>query len=148
MVAGYCWKWISKKDKNAFDITFPDFDFAMQWNLTEDGMKWVIQPESVNEVGCIHTCQGLEVDYIGVIIGSDFIVRDGVAIANPYKRDGFDSTVRGYKSMMKKDKVATKELMDQIIKNTYRTLMTRGMKGCYIYCEDKETREYFKGCMH
>lgn len=147
LVAGYCWKWISKKDKNAFDITFPDFDFAMQWNLTEDGMKWVIQPESVNEVGCIHTCQGLEVDYIGVIIGSDFIVRDGVAIANPYKRDGFDSTVRGYKSMMKKDKVATKELMDQIIKNTYRTLMTRGMKGCYIYSADSETREYFKKCM-
>ena len=147
LVAGYCWKWISKKDKNAFDITFPDFDFAMQWNLTEDGMKWVIQPESVNEVGCIHTCQGLEVDYIGVIIGSDFIVRDGVAIANPYKRDGFDSTVRGYKSMMKKDKVATKGLMDQIIKNTYRTLMTRGMKGCYIYSADSETREYFKKCM-
>ena len=147
LVAGYCWKWVSRKDKNAFDITFPDFDFAMKWNLTEDGMKWVIQPESVNEIGCIHTCQGLEVDYIGVIIGDDFIVRDGVVLADPYKRDGNDSTVRGYKSMMKKDEEGTKELMMEIIKNTYRTLMTRGMKGCYIYSEDKETRDYLRGCM-
>jgi len=147
LVAGYCWKWVSRKDKNVFDITFPDFDFAMKWNLTEDGMKWVIQPESVNEIGCIHTCQGLEVDYIGVIIGDDFIVRDGVVLVDPYKRDGNDSTVRGYKSMMKKDEEGTKELMMSIIKNTYRTLMTRGMKGCYIYSADKETRDYFRDCM-
>lgn len=144
LVAGYCWPWISKKDFNAKDIAFPEYNFAMKWNLTEDGMKWVIQPESVNEIGCIHTCQGLEVDYVGVIIGEDLIVRDGIVIIDPSKRDSNDSTVRGYKSMMKDNPEYTKELLKGIVKNTYRTLMTRGMKGCYIYCVDKETNEYFK----
>lgn len=144
LVAGYCWKWISKKDFKAKDITFPDYDFAMKWNLSEDGMKWLIQPESVNEIGCIHTCQGLEVDYIGVIIGEDLIVRDGIVIVNPSKRDPNDSTVRGYKKMLKENPLYTKELLSIIIRNTYRTLMTRGMKGCYIYSVDKETNEYFK----
>ena len=55
----------------------------MQWNLASDGNVWIIAPESVNEVGCIHTCQGLEVDYIGVIVGEDFIVRDGKVITDP-----------------------------------------------------------------
>jgi DUF2075 family protein len=144
LVAGYCWPWISKKDFNAKDIAFTEYDFAMKWNLTEDGMKWVIQPESVNEIGCIHTCQGLEVDYVGVIIGEDLIVRDGIVLIDPSKRDSNDSTVRGYKSLMKDNPVHTKELLRGIVKNTYRTLMTRGMKGCYIYCVDKETNEYFK----
>lgn len=144
LVAGYCWPWISKKDINAKDISFPEYNFAMKWNLTEDGMKWVIQPESVNEIGCIHTCQGLEVDYVGVIIGEDLIVRDGVVLIDPSKRDSNDSTVRGYKSLLKENSLQTKELLRGIIKNTYRTLMTRGMRGCYIYCVDKETNEYFK----
>ncbi|AOW10536.1 DUF2075 domain-containing protein [Flavobacterium gilvum] len=144
LVAGYCWPWLSKKDFNAKDIIFPEFDFAMKWNLTEDGMKWVIQPESVNEIGCIHTCQGLEVDYIGIIVGEDLTVRNGIVMVDPSKRDSNDSTIRGYKSMMKSNQEYTKELMRNIIKNTYRTLMTRGMKGCYIYCVDKETNQYFK----
>lgn len=147
LVAGYCWSWKSKKDFNAKDIVFPEFDFAMKWNLTEDGMKWLIQPESVNEIGCIHTCQGLEVDYIGIIIGEDLIVRNGIVKVDPSKRDSNDSTIRGYKSMMKTNQDFTKELMRNIIKNTYRTLMTRGMKGCYIYCVDKETNEYFKNLL-
>ena len=116
----------------------------MKWNLTEDGMKWVIQPESVNEIGCIHTCQGLEVDYVGVIIGEDLIVRDGVVLVDPNKRDSNDTTVRGYKSMLKANPLQTKDMLRAIVKNTYRTLMTRGMKGCFIYCVDKETNEYFK----
>lgn len=116
----------------------------MKWNLADDEMKWVIQPESVNEIGCIHTCQGLEVDYIGVIIGDDLIVRNGEVLVDPSKRDANDSTVRGYKSMLKANPEYTKDLLRNIIKNTYRTLMTRGMKGCYVYCTDKETNDYLK----
>ncbi|MEZ0005646.1 DUF2075 family protein [Flavobacterium sp. 28YEA47A] len=143
IVAGYCWKWISKKQPDKKDIVLSD-NFAMQWNLADDGMKWVIQSESVNEIGCIHTCQGLEVDYIGVIIGDDLIVRNGQVITDPSKRDSNDSTVRGYKTMIKNNPDYALDLLQNIIKNTYRTLMTRGMKGCYIYCTDKETNEYFK----
>lgn len=144
LVAGYCWKWLSKKNSKEKDIVFPEYNFAMKWNLSEDGMKWLIQPESVNEIGCIHTCQGLEVDYVGVIIGEDLIVRDGVVLIDPSKRDSNDSTVRGYKKMMKSNPVETELLLTSIVKNTYRTLMTRGMKGCYIHSVDKETNDYFK----
>ena len=144
LVAGYCWKWPSKKDFNAFDIEFPDYDFRMKWNLTEDGSIWIISPKSVNEVGCIHTCQGLEVDYIGVIIGDDLIVRNGVVITDASKRASSDNSVKGYKKLIKENAAEAKEQLDLIIKNTYRTLMTRGMKGCYVYFVDKEAREWFK----
>jgi DUF2075 family protein len=144
IVAGYCWKWPSKKDFNSYDIQFPEYDFKMKWNLTEDGSTWIISPKSVNEVGCIHTCQGLEVDYIGVIIGDDLIVRNGVVITDASKRASSDNSVKGYKKLLKENPEEAKEQLDLIIKNTYRTLMTRGMKGCYVYCTDEETREYFK----
>lgn len=144
MVAGYCWDWNSKKNPKVNDVVIPAHNFGMKWNLVVDGSLWIVNPNSVNEIGCIHTCQGLEVDYIGVIIGDDLIVRDGVVIINPNKRSKNDSSVRGYKKLMKEDPEYAKPLLDSIIKNTYRTLMTRGMKGCYIYCTDSETEEYFK----
>lgn len=144
MVAGYCWKWKSKKHKDAYDIEFPEYDFRMKWNLYEDGSTWIISPDSVNEIGCIHTCQGLEVDYIGVIVGKDLVVRNGQIITDASKRDSFDKSVRGYKKLLKEDPANAKRALDLIIKNTYRTLMTRGMKGCYVYFVDRETEEYFR----
>ncbi|MEO8404587.1 MAG: DUF2075 domain-containing protein [Chitinophagaceae bacterium] len=143
MVAGYCWKWKSKKNRDAYDVVIPEYDFEMKWNLTEDGSKWIIAPESVNEVGCIHTCQGLEVDYIGVIIGPDLIANNNELIAQPEKRDSADSTVRGYKKLLQENPDETKRRLDLIIKNTYRTLMTRGMKGCYVYFTDPQMEKYF-----
>lgn len=144
IVAGYCWKWISKKDPNAYDIEFPEYDFHMKWNMMDYGGAWIIDPSSVTEIGCIHTAQGLEVDYIGVLIGDDLIVRNGQVLVDPTKRDSGDKTIFGYKKMMKENPEYAKDVVRAIIKNTYRTLMTRGMKGCYIYCTDPETREYFK----
>ena len=144
MVAGYCWDWASKKDSEANDIVFPEDGFAKQWNLKDDGMLWLIKKESINEIGCIHTCQGLELDYVGIIIGPDFKIRSGKAITDIYERSKNDRSVFGMKKMMKEDPESATQLGDEIIKNTYRTLMTRGMKGCYIYCTDKETEEYFK----
>lgn len=144
LVAGYCWPWKSKKDPNALDIEFEDFGFGMKWNLATDGMTWIIQNESVHEIGCIHTCQGLELDYVGVILGKDLIVRNGKIITNAAMRASDDKTVRGFKKLMKEDSEKAVALTTSIIKNTYRTLMTRGMKGCYIYSVDPETRYYFE----
>jgi hypothetical protein len=73
VVAGYCWPWRSKKDSKAYDIVIGEH-YKRQWNLTQDASLWIISPNSIEQVGCIHTCQGLEVDYIGVIVGPDFIV--------------------------------------------------------------------------
>lgn len=143
LVAGYCWDWVSKQNPKAFDIVFPEHDFAMKWNLADDGALWIVKPESVSEVGCIHTCQGLEVDYVGVIIGDDLLVRDGRVVTNAGKRSRQDSSVKGYKSLLKSNPNLANSKADAIIRNTYRTLMTRGAKGCYIYCTDRETAEWF-----
>lgn len=144
IVAGYCWNWVSKKNKKLDDIIFPEYNFSMKWNLASDGSLWIISSKSVNEVGCIHTCQGLEVDYVGVIIGDDLVVRDGKVLVDPSKRAKTDASLKGYKTLLMKDGELAKEKIKSIIKNTYRTLMTRGMKGCYVFCVDKETREYFR----
>ena len=147
LVAGYCWKWESKKNPEAFDFKKEEFGFDMRWNMTEYGGKWIIEPESVSEIGCIHTAQGLEVDYVGVLIGDDLIIRNGEVLVNPSARDSGDRTIFGSKSGLKNNPDYWKPLLKLIVKNTYRTLMTRGMKGCYIYCTDKETNEYFKQLM-
>jgi DUF2075 family protein len=144
LVAGYCWDWVSKKNPNQMDIQFPEFDFAMKWNLSEDGSAWIIKPESINQIGCIHTCQGLEASYIGVIIGPDLIVRDTTVLVDPSKRSRMDNSIKGYKKLLQEDPELAKNRIKKIIKNTYRTLMTRGMKGCFVYCVDSETRDYFR----
>ena len=142
MIAGYCWDWVSKKEPNRFDISFPEFNFDMKWNLASDP-TWIISPESVNEIGCIHTAQGLETDYVGVIIGPDLIARNGKLITDPSARAKTDQSMKGWKKAMKVDPIATEIKTDQLIRNTYRALLTRGMKGCYIYSTDPETQEYF-----
>ena len=82
VVAGYCWPWLSKNDPLAFDIKI-GANYQKRWNLGSDGSLWIIAQNSVNEVGCNHTCQGLEVDYVGLIVGPDFVVRDDVVTTVP-----------------------------------------------------------------
>jgi len=147
LVAGYCWDWKSKKDPQAKDIVFDKFDFAKKWNLASDGMLWMLKEESINEIGCIHTCQGLEFEYVGVIIGPDFKIRAGEVITDVYERSSNDRSIFGIKKMFRENPDKATILADEIIKNTYRTLMSRGMNGCYIYCTEKETEEYFKSAM-
>jgi DUF2075 family protein len=142
MLAGYCWNWISKKDSKLKDILIEDY--SATWNLNDHGQAWIIHPNSVNEVGCIHTCQGLELDYAGVIIGSDLIARNGKIITDGTKRASTDRSLWGITKNLRDGKPDALKIADQIIKNTYRTLMTRGMKGCYIYSTDPETQEYFR----
>lgn len=142
VVAGYCWPWLSKKDSKASDIVIGD-NYARQWNLDQDGSLWIIAEDSIEQVGCIHTCQGLEVDYIGVIIGPDLVVRNGQVVTSPHDRDKHDKSIRGWKKLMKEQPALARQETDLIIKNTYRTLMTRGMKGCFLYCIDPETTQYF-----
>ncbi len=144
MVAGYCWDWRSRKDPTALDVVIAEHGFGMQWNLTVDGGLWIIAPESVEQIGCIHTCQGLEVDYIGVIIGPDLIVRDGQVVTRPDKRSRQDQSLKGFKKLLRVEKTAAIQKANLLIKNTYRTLLTRGMKGCFVYCTDAGMGQYLK----
>lgn len=143
ILAGYCWDWISKENYNNYDIVFPEYNFKMKWNLTSRE-PWAIGKNSVNEIGCIHTCQGLEFDYVGVIIGEDLRYENNRLISDFNKRAKTDQSLKGIKKLYKNDKEKALEKADEIIKNTYRVLMTRGMKGCYIYCVDKALQKYIK----
>ena len=144
LVAGYCWNWINegKNKTDVYDITIPEYNFGMSWNLGNSS-TWAIDKESVNEIGCIHTCQGLEFDYVGVIIGDDLRYEDSHIITDYTKRAKTDQSLKGINKIAKEQGIKiAKKISDQIIKNTYKTLMTRGMKGCYVYCTDKKLQEH------
>lgn len=145
LLAGYCWDWIieGKNNSNVYDITIPEYNFAMSWNLNNSS-TWAIDPNSVNEIGCIHTSQGLEFDYVGVIIGEDLRYENGKVVTDFTKRASTDKSLFGIKKMYKENPEKALKLADEIIKNTYRTLLTRGQKGCYIYCMNKSLKKYLK----
>ena len=136
MVAGYCYDWNVRNRRGNVDISLPD-GFQAKWNLENDKI-WAINPRSFEEVGCIHTAQGLEFDYVGVLIGKDLtydsatglVLTDKTAIS----RDDNSSGIRG----------ASDSTARRLILNTYKTLLTRGQKGCFVYCEDEALRKYFK----
>ena len=145
VVAGYCWDWKGKRDPTVKDVRIESFDYARKWNLDKDGKLWIVTPGSEEEVGCIHTCQGLELDYVGVILGPDLVVRSGQVVTDAAQRSRQDQSVRGYKGWLKQDPAAALAAADRVIKNTYRTLMTRGQKGCFVFSVDPETNEWLKG---
>ncbi|SEI54303.1 hypothetical protein SAMN02910453_0760 [Lachnospiraceae bacterium A10] len=146
ILAGYCWPWLKegKNDTDIHDIKIGDFE--MSWNLGNT-TTFAIDEGSVNEIGCIHTSQGLEFDYAGVIIGDDMRYEDGHIVTDFTKRAKTDQSLKGIKKLYKEDPEFALKEADEIIKNTYRTLMTRGMKGCYVYCTDKNLAEYLKECL-
>ncbi|MFH1181609.1 MAG: DUF2075 domain-containing protein [Candidatus Woesearchaeota archaeon] len=143
MVAGYCWRWSTKIDANgelAKDVKIGSFE--MPWETHEkikppEGYvkwyEWAYKPEGIKQVGCIYTAQGFEFDYIGVIIGPD--------LKYDKQKDCLIANIQGTKDPILK---RSKEGFDQYVKNIYRVLMSRGMKGCYVYFVDKETENYFR----
>lgn len=138
MVAGYCYDWNLRHHRRGFlyDIYLPG-GFQAKWNLEDDDI-WAINPNSFEEVGCIHTAQGLEFEYVGVLIGKDLrydkstktIITDKTAISKDDRSSGI--------------RTANDDDARRLILNTYKTLMTRGMKGCFVYCEDEALKEYFE----
>lgn len=143
LVAGYCW---TRNGKNADNQDYLDIkidDFGMSWNL-KHGEPFAIRENAINEIGCIHNVQGLEFDYIGVIIGPDLKYREGKIITDCKERASTEKSLYGLYVLMKKDKTYYQNLADTIIRNTYRVLLTRGIKGCYVYSVDKELQKYLK----
>jgi uncharacterized protein len=146
LTAGFCWEWSKQLDWNGElvkDVRIGDF--AMPWE-THDNIKppsgyvrwyeWAYKPEGIKQIGCIYTAQGFEFDYIGVIIGPDLkydrvhdcLVGDPSATKDPVLKKG-------------------KERFDEYVKNIYRVLMSRGLKGCYVYFVDKDTERFFRSRM-
>ncbi len=143
LVAGFCW---TRNGKNADNQDYLDIkidDFGMSWNL-KHGEPFAIRKNAINEIGCIHNVKGLEFDYIGVIIGPDLKYREGKIITDFKERASTEKSLYGLYVLMKKDKTYYQNLADTIIRNTYRVLLTRGIKGCYVYSVDKELQKYLK----
>ena len=136
MIAGYCYDWNVKHNRSEYDVIIGD-SFKAKWNLEGD-KTWAINPNSFEQVGCIHTAQGLEFDYVGVLIGKDLCYdkTSGRVITNKdaISKDDKTSGIR----------TANDDVARRLILNTYKTLLTRGQKGCYVFCEDESLREYFK----
>ena len=136
ILAGYCYDWVSQKDLSLYDICLPG-GFRAQWNFRNTA-TYAIDPESFDQIGCIHTSQGLEFDYVGVIIGRDLTYHHGVVDADFRRRSKDDASVKGLKSRPDGEKVG-----DKIVRNTYKTLLSRGQKGCFVYCEDDALADRF-----
>ena len=143
ILAGYCWEWLKQEQNNTNYHDIQIGDFGMSWNLGS-GEPFAVSDTSINEVGCIHTSQGLEFDYVGVIIGDDIRYENGKVITDFTRRAKTDQSLKGIRKMYRENPTQALKRADEIIKNTYRTLMTRGMKGCYVFCTDSGMREYLR----
>ena len=142
IVAGYCWNWNKKEINNTDYHDIQIGNYGISWNL---GAKQTFAIDnSINEAGCVHSVQGLEFEYVGVIIGKDLYFKDGIVYTDFQEHASSDPSFKGIKKMYKENELMAREISDTIIKNTYRVLLTRGIKGCYIYCEDKDLNNYIK----
>ncbi len=136
VVAGYAWPWLSNSDRNEnpaeYDIEIGNC--KLRWNST--AIDWVNSPNANNEVGCIHTTQGYDLNYVGVIIGPE-LSYDPIT-----KKMVIDRSV--YYDRNGHAGVTDEEELKRYIINIYKTLLVRGIKGTYVYIVDDELRAYFK----
>jgi uncharacterized protein len=133
MLAGYAWDWKTKKDSSAsHDIKIGEVE--LRWN--SEASDWVTSPNSINEVGCIHTIQGYDLNYAGVIIGPE--------LSYDFENEKFVIFKDKYKDSKGKASIENPEDLERYILNIYRVLLTRGIKGTYVYICDDNLREYFK----
>lgn len=141
ILAGYAWRWSNAKSGNGdgevADVEIAEYDFRMPWNSRKVGTTWAIDPRGIDQVGCIHTSQGLEFDYVGVIVGADLRF-DPVTLQ--YYTDWASYKDASGKKSLKNDP----ELLNKFVRNIYKVLMTRGAKGCYVFFVDSDLKEYFK----
>jgi len=143
LVAGFCWSWSDPNPDGTLKEDVVIGNFRMTWEAKNDAKKvapgipkaalWAYDPNGVNQVGSIYTIQGFEFEYVGVIFGKDLIY-------DPVKKEWVGILKNSADPMIKKDK----ENFIKYVKNVYRVLLTRGMKGCYIYFLDKSTENFFR----
>ncbi len=130
LIAGYSWEWVSNKDKNKFDIKIDSTE--LRWNKV--AIDWVNSEDSVNEVGCIHTTQGYDLNYAGIIFGNEITydkIKDEIVII---KDNYFDKNG--------KQSITDPAHLKNFIINIYKTIMLRGIKGTYVYVCDPNLKEY------
>jgi len=146
MTAGFCWKWSPPRSDGTLESDVEIGDFKRPWNAKPDtghlakGIPkshfWATDPNGINQIGCVYTAQGFEFDYVGVIFGKDLVYDFEQQEWKGNKEYSEDTVVRG-----------SKDKFTELVKNSYRILLTRGLKGCYVYFMDKETERFVKSRM-
>ncbi|MDX6587677.1 MAG: uncharacterized protein QOI31_2150 [Solirubrobacterales bacterium] len=138
LLAGFAWKWTTKSDRTAYDIELDGF--SLRWNGTD--RDWVASEGSVEEVGSIHTIQGYDLNYAGVIIGPD------LRYDTDRERIGFDRTnyfdSQGMKNNIQRGITYSDEDILRYVRNIYGVLLTRGIRGTFVYVCDDALREYIR----
>jgi uncharacterized protein len=146
VVAGFCWKW-SLPDENGYlreDVVIGSY--RRPWDAKPEAKRlapgipkaslWAYDPEGIDQVGCVYTAQGFEFDYVGVIFGPDLVYDPGRGTWLGVPARSADMVVRRAKA----------GFVD-LVKNTYRVLLSRGMKGCYVFFVDEGTKNFFRSRM-
>ncbi len=141
ITAGYCWPWSDPHEDGTLveDVTIGDW--SRPWNVRGDRSVggapgspfWATDPNGFGQVGCVYTAQGFEYEWSGVIIGPDLVARDGQLVTN--RAESKDPKFRSTKTV-------SDEAADRLIRNTYKVLLTRGMRGTILYSTDPETRRF------
>lgn len=146
LAAGFCWPWSNPKSDGTLVEDVVIGEYTRPWNAKSDSGSlapgipkeslWAYDDGGVNQIGCIYTAQGFEFDYVGVIFGLDLIYLPEVADWKGDKTKSYDAVVK-----------RSGDRFTQMVKNTYRVLLTRGMKGCYVHFMDKNTENFFRSRM-
>jgi hypothetical protein len=142
MMAGYCWPWSMPNGDGTLVDDVVIGDWSRPWNAKPDASRlapgipkaplWAYSPGGIDQVGCIYTAQGFEFDFAGIIVGNDFVydLDKGQWIA--HRDRSCDGTLKRSASYL------------EYARNLYRVLLTRGMKGCYVYFVDKDTERFVR----
>ena len=142
-VAGYSWKW-DRNNSSVYSIKLNPEDVeekGLLWNTKESIVRggWVLSDDAINQVGCIHSIQGFDLNYVGVILGPEISYDKDVneiRIDHSKYCDGY--ATKGFS----KDSTKANQVVSTYVKNAYKVLLTRGIRGCYVYACDKSLRDY------
>lgn len=143
ITAGFCWDWSDPREDGTLIDDVIIGNYKRPWDARPEARRlapeippaslWAYDPNGINQIGCIYTAQGFEFDYVGVIFGEDLVYNFDEQKWQGNKENSSDNVVR-----------RSKENFVDLIKNTYRVLLSRGMKGCYVYFMNKDTERFFK----
>ena len=138
LLAGYGWKWVTKgkSDPHLYDIEIDGV--KLPWNRTQ--LDWISSPTSPGEVGSIHTIQGYDLNYAGVIFGPEVKFKPQTNKIYLDRRNYFDA--KGKENNKRRGLIYTDDDILDYVLNVYRVLLTRGIKGTYIFAVDAELRKY------
>lgn len=136
IVAGYAWEWLSNKNKDAYDIEIGDA--KLRWNSV--AIDWVNSKNSINEVGCIHTTQGYDLNYVGVIIGPE--------LDYDFEKNQLTINKSRYKDKAGKNTISDENILKDYILNIYKTILLRGVKGVFIYACNENLRKYLSNFLN